>query len=90
MLTPDPALSPGLAPLLPLGGDGPALPADRGRVDRARASLGQRQGVHHTEVRLGRGAEGAGPGFTERCRPSKDVFCCSCVEKARYQAVRSV
>lgn len=44
----------GLPAVLSLGGNGAALPADGGRVDRAWAPVGWRQGVHHPEVSCSR------------------------------------
>lgn len=55
------ALAPaGLPALLSLGGDGAALPADGGRVDRSRAPVRRCQGVHHPEVRAACAQEGCG------------------------------
>lgn len=74
------ALAPaGLPALLSLGGDGAALPADGGRVDRSRAPVRRRQGVHHPEVRAacaqeGCGAGGGGQCAGELCRPHQQLL----------------
>lgn len=73
------ALAPaGLPALLSLGGDGAALPADGGRVDRSRAPVRRRQGVHHPEVRAACAQEGCGAGDSvlASCVVPTSSFCC--------------